>query len=118
MKKSELRSLIREMLREELTTGNYLTEGVAPADSLIATHICKNPEFEKACMTGDAAKIMSIIDSEMEANNLYTPGSKKLRNDVLKMTRGNEKIPVRIGENILFFVWNSQMSGIGQKVIA
>lgn len=118
MKKSELRSLIREMLQEELTTGNYLTEGIAPADSLLATHICKNPDFETACIAGDAAKIMAIIDSEMEANNLYTPGSKKLRNDVFRMTRGNERVPAKIGENILFFVWNSQMSGIGQKVIA
>lgn len=118
MKKSELRTLIREMLREELTTGNYLVEGIAPADSLIATHVCKDPEFEEACMTGNATKIMTIIDNAMEDNNLYTPGAKKLRNDVFRMTRGNDRVPSKIGENILFFVWNSQMSGIGQKVIA
>ena len=113
MTKSELRSIIREMLREELTTGSYLTEGVAPADSLIATHVCNNPEFEAACMTGNAAKIMAIIDHEMEANNMYTPGSKKFRSDVLRMTRGAAKVPAKIGENILFFAWNSQASGTG-----
>lgn len=117
MKKSELRSMIREMLREELATATYLTEGAAPADSLIATHVCKNPDFEAACLTGDATKIISIFDHEMEANNLYTPGSKKLRNDVFRMTRGQEKIPARVGESILFFVWNSQMSGLDLKVI-
>lgn len=117
MKKSELRSIIREMLREELATGNYLTEGIAPEDSLLATHICKNPDFETACMTGDATKIMAIIDSEMEAKNLYTAGAKKLRNDVFRMTRGNAKVPTKIGENILFFVWNSQMSGTGNAVL-
>ena len=117
MTKGDLKNMIREVLREELLTGSYLTEGIAPADSLIATHVCNNPEFEGACMTGDAAKIMSIIDAEMEANNMYTPGAKKFRGDVFRMTRGNAKIPAKIGENILFFAWNSQMSGTGNAVL-
>lgn len=117
MTKGDLKNMIREVLREELLTGSYLTEGIAPADSLIATHVCNNPEFESACMTGDAAKIMSIIDAEMEANNMYTPGAKKFRGDVFRMTRGNAKIPAKIGENILFFAWNSQMSGTGNAVL-
>ncbi len=115
MTKGELRTMIREVLREEFLTGNYLTEAVAPADSLIATHVCKNPEFESACMTGDAAKILAIFDSEMEKNNLYTAGTKKLRNDVARMTHGQAKVPAKIGENILFFIWNSQASGTGHK---
>jgi hypothetical protein len=117
MTKSDLRSMIREVLKEELLMGSYLTEGVTSADNLIATYICNNPGFETACLTGDATQIMAIIDAEMEANNMYTPGAKKLRNDVFRMTRGNAKVPAKIGEHILFFVWNSQLSGTGDSVI-
>jgi hypothetical protein len=116
MKKSELRALIKEMLCEELSTTMILTEGVTRPENLIATHVCNNPEFETACMTGDATKIMSIIDSEMQANNMFTPGAKKFRNDVFYMTRGNARVPKKIGEQILFFAWNCQMSGIGLGV--
>jgi hypothetical protein len=52
----------------------------------------------------------------MEVNNMYTPGAKKFRNDVFYMTRGNARVPKKIGENILFFAWNCQMSGIGYGV--
>ena len=117
MTKSDLRSMIKEVLKEELLTGSYLTEGVTSAENLIATYICNNPEFETACLTGNATQIMSIIDAEMEANNMYTPGAKKLRNDVFRMTRGNAKVPAKIGEQILFFVWNSQLSGTGDGVL-
>jgi hypothetical protein len=113
MTKGELRKMIQEVLREEFLTGSYLTEAYAPADSLIATHVCQNPDFETACMTGDAAKILAIFDEEMKKNNLYTAGAKKLRTDVARMTRGMSRVPVKIGENILFFVWNSQASGTG-----
>jgi hypothetical protein len=116
MTKGELRTIIREVLREEFLTGGYLTEAYAPADSLIATHVCKNSEFEAACMAGDAAKILAIFDSEMEKNNMYTPGAKKLRADVARMTRGQARVPAKIGENILFFVWNSQAAGTGHPV--
>jgi hypothetical protein len=121
MKKSELRSMLREMLREELTTGNYLTEGVslteAPDQSLLATHVVQHPDFETACMNGNASQIMMIIDNVMQEKSLVTPGAKKLRNDVFRMTKGDAKIPKKIGENILFFVWNSRMSGTGYAVI-
>ena len=117
MTKSELRTLIQEVLREEFLTGNYLTEAYTSADNLIATYVCKNPDFESACMTGDAAKILAIFDSEMEKNNMYTPGAKKLRADVARMTRGQARVPAKIGENILFFVWNSQASGTGNPTI-
>jgi peroxiredoxin Q/BCP len=53
----------------------------------------------------------------MQEKNLLTPGAKKLRNDVFRMTKGDAKIPAKIGENILFFVWNSRMSGTGYAVI-
>jgi hypothetical protein len=121
VKKSELRAMLREMLREELITGNYLTEGVslteAPDKSLLATHVAQHPDFEAACMSGNATQIMTIVDSVMQERNLLTPGAKKLRNDIFRMTRGDAKIPAKIGENILFFVWNSRMSGTGYAVI-
>lgn len=122
MKKSELRALLQEMLREELATGNYLTEGLneahAPEQSLLATHVTDCPDFEEACMTGDATRIMAIIDETMQLEGMMTPGAKKLRNDVFNMTKGSARVPRKIGENILFFVWNSRMSGIGLGVNA
>lgn len=119
MTKGELKSIIKEMLREELNKGNYLKEArVATDDKLLATYVVKNPEFETACMSGDATKIMTIIDDEMQKNNMTTPGARKLRDDVFMMTRGNARVPAKIGEHILFFVWNSQLSGTGNKVIA
>ena len=83
---------------------------------LLATHVADNPEFENACLTGDAEKIMSIVDYEMEKNNLHTKGSKKLRNDIFVKTKGQLKVSVNTGKNILFFVWNSRLSGIGLAV--
>lgn len=85
-------------------------------DSLLATHISNNKEFESACLSGDATKIMSIINSEMDKHNLFTKGAKKLRDDIFRMTRGKAKIPVHIGQNILFFAWNSRLSGTGLAV--
>lgn len=117
MTKSELRQMIVECLREELLKGTYLTEAVTADDNLLATYVVNNPEFEAACMSGDATKILSIMDSEMQANNMVTKGARKLRDDVFMMTRGNARVPAKIGENILFFVWNSQLSGTGHKVI-
>jgi hypothetical protein len=67
-------------------------------------------------MTGDATKIMAIIDQAMQDNNMMTKGARKLRDDVFMMTRGNAKVPARIGEHILFFVWNSQLAGTGYRV--
>lgn len=122
MTKSELRSMVKEILREELAKVASLNEAVAFApvaqdEDLLATYVATNPEFETACMTGDATKILSIMDSEMEKQQMFTPGAKKLRDDVFRMTKGHPKVPARIGENILFFVWNSQLSGTGNKVI-
>ena len=117
MTKSELRSIIREMLVEELVTGNYLLTESVNVDRLIAKHVCDHPEFESACMTGDATKIMSIIDSEMKKNDLYTPGAQKFRDDVMRMTRGRGKVPAKIGEQILFFAWNAQASALGFKAV-
>lgn len=120
MKKSELRAMIREMLQEELAKSAHLNEAVAtaaPEDSLLATHIAANPEFEEACMNGDGAKIMSIVNFEMEDNEMFTPGAKKLHDDINRMTKGKDRIPVIVGQNILFFVWNSQLAGTGHAVL-
>ena len=83
---------------------------------LLATHISNNKDFEVACMSGDADMIVSIINSEMDKNKLFTKGSQKLRDDVLRMTQGKAKISSRMGNNILAFVWNSRLSGIGLAV--
>jgi hypothetical protein len=118
MTKSELKSLVRELLHEELCRMS-LTEAVAvaPAEELLATHIVADPEFESACLSGNAFKILEIVDRTMEDKDMYTPGAKKLRNDIARMTKGYPKVPSKIGEQILFFVWNSQLSGTGHKVI-
>lgn len=111
MTKGELRNMIVEVLREELSTGNYLTEAMneeVNMDRILADKLCNNPEFESACMSGDARKIMAIIDTEMQNNNLFTSGAKKLRGQVLCMTRGRDRIPVRIGEQIFNHIWYAE----------
>ena len=86
-------------------------------DQLLATHIADNPNFEDACMSGNGLMIMEIIEAEMKKNNLYTKGSKKLQSDIIRMLQGQSKVPARVGQNILMFVWNSRLSGIGMAVI-
>ena len=44
---------------------------------LLASHIADNVEFESACLSGDAKKIMMIVHTEMEKNNLHSDGSNK-----------------------------------------
>lgn len=83
---------------------------------LLATHISDNIDFEEACLTGDAEKILHIASTEMENNNLHTTGAKKLYNDILRMTKGQAKVSIKTGKSILFFVWNSRLSGIGLAV--
>ena len=39
--------------------------GVEIEDSLLATHITNNEDFEAACLTGNVEKIMDIVNSEM-----------------------------------------------------
>lgn len=85
-------------------------------DRLLATHISNNPNFEGACLSGNGSMIMEIIEVEMEKNKLYTKGSKKLQADVLRMLQGRTNVPAYIGQKVLFFVWNSRMSGIGLAV--
>lgn len=85
-------------------------------DRLLATHVADNPDFENACLTGNAKKIMYIVDEEIRKNRLYTKGANKLREDVFKMTQGKDKVPAYIGSNILAFIWNSRLSGIGLAV--
>lgn len=86
-------------------------------DRLLATHITDNPDFEGACLSGNAAQIMSIVEAEMEKNHLYTKGAKKLQADILRMLRGKSQVSTYVGQDILMFVWNSRLSGIGLAVI-
>jgi hypothetical protein len=85
-------------------------------DRLLATHIADNTDFESACLTGNGLLIMDIVDHEMEKNNLYTKGSKKLREDILRMLQGRSRVSSNVGQRVLFFVWNSRLSGIGLAV--
>ena len=85
-------------------------------DKLLATHVADNPEFEGACLEGNGLLIMDIVQAEMEKNNLYTKGSKKLQNDIIRMLQGRTKVPSYVGQNILMFVWNSRLAGIGMAV--
>jgi hypothetical protein len=91
-----------------------LTEKIE--DSLLATHISNNPEFEGACLSGNGLMIMNIIEAEMEKNNLYTKGSKKLQADIIKKLKGQLKVSTYVGQEILFFVYNSRLAGIGLAV--
>ena len=80
-------------------------------DKLLATHIADNPEFEAACISGNKEKILSIVNYEMEKNNLYTNGAKELRDDIFRMVNGRKPII-----DVLYFVWNSRLSGTGFAV--
>lgn len=86
-------------------------------DRLLATHIADNAEFEGACLSGNGALIMAIVEEEMAKHSLYTKGSKKLREDILRKLRGQERVSTYVGQEILFFVWNSRLSGIGLAVV-
>lgn len=85
-------------------------------DRLLATHISNNPEFEVACLTCNCEKIRAIVEAEMEEHNLYTKGSRKLRDDIFRKLGNKLSIPSFVGSEILMFVWNSRMSGIGLAV--
>ena len=82
-------------------------------DRLLATHIADNPEFEVACSVNDKETIMSIVNHEMEEHDLYTAGAKKLRDDIFRMLNRKKSCM-----DILFFVWNSRLSGTGLAVSA
>ncbi len=82
-------------------------------DRLLATHITENPNFAQACESGDGLQIMEIVEAEMKKNNLYTKGSKKLQADVIRMLQGRSRVAKYVGQNILFFVYNSRLAGIG-----
>ena len=82
-------------------------------DQLLATHISNNPEFEAACLAGDANKIIDIVNSEMEEHSLCTKGSNKLKADIIRMLNAKKHFA-----QILMFVWNSRLSGTGDAVIA
>lgn len=85
-------------------------------NQLLATHLSENKSFESACLSGNAKLIMDIVQTEMQNNNLHTKGSKKLRDDIFRMTKGKPIIPTATGTRILYFVWNSRLSGTGLAV--
>ena len=85
-------------------------------DRLLATHISNHKDFESACLSGNASLIRTIIDTEMQKNNLYTKGSEKLKADILRLLQNKDKVSCIVGQNVLAFVWNSRMSGIGLGV--
>ena len=85
-------------------------------NQLLATHISNNPNFTDACLSGNGLLIMDIIETEMKNHNLYTKGSKKLQADILRMLQGKSRVSAKVGENVLFFVYNSRLAGIGMAV--
>jgi hypothetical protein len=86
---------------------------VKTGDRLLATHISNNPDFETACAVNDKETIMTIVHSEMEKHDLHTAGANKLRDDIFRMLNRKKSCV-----DILFFVWNSRLSGTGDAVIA
>lgn len=85
--------------------------------NLLATHISNNPDFEVACLSGDGTKILSIVEAEMKANSLFTKGSVKLKDDITRLLRGKSSVSSSVGTRVLYFVWNSRMSGTGFGVV-
>jgi hypothetical protein len=92
------------------------THSITVEDRLLATYISNNPSFEEACLSGNVSKILQIANQEMEINHLHTPGAIKLYNDIRALTKGKIQVSPKVGENILFFVWNSRLSGTGFAV--
>ena len=84
---------------------------------LLATHISNNPEFEAACLAGNCTKIREIVEAEMEKHDLYTKGSKKMRDDIYRKLGSKPTVPAFVGSEVLALVWNSRMSGIGMAVM-
>ena len=82
-------------------------------DRLIATHVSENPDFEEACLTNNYKKIIQIFDDEMNANNLFTKGANKLKEEIQLMI-----FKRRPGTDIMFKVWNARMAAIGLGVTA
>lgn len=85
---------------------------------LLAAFVADNPDFETACCAGNASQIMSIVETEMEKNKLFTKGSKKLHDDILRKLKGKAAVSPTVGYTVLQFVWNSRMSGNGLAVLS
>jgi hypothetical protein len=85
-------------------------------DKILATHVATNEGFTAACFAGDGKKIMAIVETEMEKHKLFTPGSKKLQEDIRTMLQGRDRVSESTGKRVLEFVWNSYAKGIGLGV--
>ena len=89
-----------------------INHNIKADDRLLATFICNNPEFETACNSRDGDKLIMIVDAEIEKNKLHTKGAAKLRSDIIRMMMSKKSFT-----EIMFFVWNSRLSGTGFGVI-
>ena len=120
MTKSELKQLIRECVKEELGKSSLVEGRVAPGgiDQLLVTALQSREDFILACESGDAESIMRIVDSVIAEEGLNTTGAKNVRNTIFFKTRGNKRVPRRVGEDILQYVWNCTLSADGNAVIA
>ena len=114
MTRSELKEMIKDILTEELKRIDEAKLTEAPDHTLLASKLADTHAFTEACMTNDLAAVKRIVDEVMESNDMYTPGAQKLKADILRMCA---RSGARTGENILSFVWNSRLSGTGDKVI-
>ena len=81
-------------------------------DRLIATHVSNTEKFEEACMNNNYELILQIFDEEMKLNNLFTRGTKKLRDEIQLMIYKHKS-----GTEIMFKVWNARLAGTGNAVI-
>ncbi len=130
MTKSELRSMIREMLKEELASMSAttaLTEGImleaagkAPDECILAYHVMMNPDTNLALENRDGAALVAIIDQEMEKNDLYTPGAQTFRKTVLQLTAGMDIIPYALRNRVAQYIGDSYLkaAGMGMSTVA
>jgi hypothetical protein len=118
--KSELREMIRSVIKEELTERYKLTEArVVPEEKVLANHIGEDDAFIEACETGNAALVRAIIDNTMEELNMYTPGATKFRDTIFSLLgSGSQVEPIRrkyVATEILTYVFNCRLASVGLR---
>ena len=122
MTKSELRGMIREVLKEELASMETfsLTEGLlleaagkAPDECILAYHVMLNPDANTALETRDAKTLLAVVDAEMEKNDLYTPGAQTFRKNVVQMTGGMDVIPYALRDRVARYIGDSYLKAAG-----
>ena len=110
MTKRELREMIRECIKEELSTSNKtLAEARAvPDEGLLAYHLVSNPDFQSVCETNDVHKILDLVDRTIQSAGLDTKGSRDLRTKIMMKARGGDFVS---GVDVMRFVYNSYLGG-------